>query len=412
MPPRIFYGWWVALASTVTLAFTLPGQTVLVSVFTPHLQSDLRLTATELSLIYMMATLTASLPMTFVGRLADRFGPRLVTIAATLGLAISCVWMGNVRSGWGALLGLAGLRMFGQGAMGLLSGHAVALWFESELRRVEALRSAVMGLATSAFPPFTFWLIASWGWRWAYPSLGALAVMAVLPLVIGVQRDTPESMGLRVDGRRHDPTQAASAKSAWTGLTLAQALRTRTYWVLLSVAVLHASLGTGVLFHNQALAEAGQLPLSVSALGLSAFGGSSLAATGLLFLLGARLPYRPGLVAIPVALSLSCAGIGMARSAALFVGSMMLLGIGMALIQASLTPCIAVAFGRRHHGTIRGSVMTWVVAGTALGPVLLGVSVDVWGSFQPVLFAAAVPAFLLCLALLRIRLDEPSSSVA
>jgi len=399
---RVYYGWWVVLCSIVTLVGTLPGQTVIVSVFIPELQAALGLGPTTMSLAYMMATLTAALPMTAVGRLSDRFGPRRVTLMVALAMAGTCIAMGSVAAYLPLILGFVGLRFFGQASMGMLSGHAVALWFEQGLRRVEAARSAAMGVATTALPPVVHGLVESVGWRWAYPALGAAVLFTVVPLVGLVQRDTPESMGLRLDGARDEATPA----SALEGHTLGEAMRTPAYWVLASLGVLHASFGTGLLFHNRALAEAASVGADASAWALSAFGGASFAGTLILFALGNRLPLRPSLVLIPVFLGSACVGVALAEGTVPYLLSMTVLGLGMALVQASLTPAIALAFGRRHHGSIRGSVTTALVAGTALGPVFLGLSLDLTGSFSTILLGIPVLALTLAVAVLRVRLTS------
>ncbi|MEM6862632.1 MAG: MFS transporter [Myxococcota bacterium] len=398
MAGRVYYGWWVVLCSIVTLVGTLPGQTVIVSVFIPELQQSLELGPTTLSLAYMTATLTASLPMTAVGRLSDRLGPRRVTLLVSFAMALTCFAMGSVASILTMTVGFVGLRFFGQASMGMLSGHAVALWFEAGLRRVEAVRSAAMGLATTALPPLVHGLVADVGWRWAYPALGAAVLLGVLPLVALVQRDTPESMGLSLEGRK------GSEAALLEGATLQEAMSTPTYWVLASLGVLHASFGTALLFHNQALAAAASVDAQTAAWALSGFGGASLVGTTLLFVLGNRLPLRPSLILIPVFLSTACVGVALARGPALYMAAMAVLGLGMALVQASLTPAIALAFGRRHHGSIRGSVMTALVAGTALGPVLLGLSLDLSGSFSTLLLGIPVLALTLGVAVSRVRL--------
>ncbi len=397
---RVYYGWWVVLCSIVTLVGTLPGQTVVVSVFIPELQDALALGPTSMSLAYMMATLAASLPMTAVGRLSDRFGPRRVTLVAAVAMALTCIGMGSVKSYLPLVLGFIGLRFFGQASMGMLSGHAVALWFERGLRQVEAGRGAAMGVATTAIPPVVHGLVAGVGWRWAYPILGVTVLLAVLPLVGLVQRDTPESMGLRLDGAREGEGPSAPL----TGFTLGEAMRTPTYWVLASLGVLHASFGTGLLFHNRALSEAASVGPAASAWALSGFGGASFLGTLVLLALGNRLPLRLSLVLIPVFLGSACVGVALAEGTVPYLISMTTLGLGMALVQASLTPAAALAFGRLHHGSIRGSITTALVAGTALGPVFLGLSLDLTGSFSTILLCVPVLALTLALAVLRVRL--------
>ena len=66
-------------------------------------------------------------------------------------------------------------------------------------------------------------------------------------------------------------------------------------------------------------------------------------------------------------------------------------------------PTIAHYFGRKHHGAIRGFTTFLGVAGTGLGPVVLGVSLDHSGSFTIGLLACAGLAVALAGASLTLK---------
>lgn len=52
-------------------------------------------------------------------------------------------------------------------------------------------------------------------------------------------------------------------------------------------------------------------------------------------------------------------------------------------------------YGRQHMGRIQGVQSSLTMAGTALGPLLLGLGHDYWGAYEPVLLRLAVlPAML------------------
>lgn len=399
---RLFYGWWVAAVSVVVLVGTLPGQTVVVSVFIPRIRDALDLSATEVSLSYMVATIAASLGMTMLGRFSDRYGPRRVTIAAVFVMGLACAFMGVVSSVGALTIGFFGLRAFGQGAMGLLSGHAVALWFEADLRRVEALRAAAMSLATALMPGVAFTAIEVLGWRWAYPALGAGVVLACVPVLLTVKADVPEALGLSIDGR---PRPEGAEATALEGVDLPDAVRTLAYWVLLLIGAVHSGLGTALLFHAEALAAAAQVPdpAQSAAQALSVFGFASLGATFFVFALGRRLAYRPALAVVLLLLGASVSTVAVARSAPALLVGYAVLGVGIAILSAALVPCLAAAFGRRHHGAIRGSTMTAMIGGTAIGPVALATCRDVLGSFRPGLLATLPLLAVLIFGLTRVR---------
>lgn len=56
---------------------------------------------------------------------------------------------------------------------------------------------------------------------------------------------------------------------------------------------------------------------------------------------------------------------------------------------------IPAFYGRQHMGQIQGVQSSLTMAGTALGPLLLGLGHDYWGKYEPVLRRLAVlPALL------------------
>jgi MFS family permease len=64
-------------------------------------------------------------------------------------------------------------------------------------------------------------------------------------------------------------------------------------------------------------------------------------------------------------------------------------------------------FGRLHIGAIKGKVSTIVVAGTAAGPLLLSIGLDVSGSYRPVLLVAALAPLTIAVVAPLLRLVSP-----
>ena len=83
--------------------------------------------------------------------------------------------------------------------------------------------------------------------------------------------------------------------------------------------------------------------------------------------------------------------------------SMALFGLSQSVAAGSVPPAIARFFGRAHHGAIRACSTLLGVAGTGLGPVVLGLSIDKLGSFDPglIAFIAACAALAAAGATLR-----------
>jgi len=68
-------------------------------------------------------------------------------------------------------------------------------------------------------------------------------------------------------------------------------------------------------------------------------------------------------------------------------------------------------FGRMHQGSIRGFVSTAMVMGTAIGPLLFGLSYDLFGSYTPVLLLGIILGIVPLILCLFVQLPQHSPIV-
>jgi sugar phosphate permease len=221
-----------------------------------------------------------------------------------------------------------------------------------------------------------------------------------VPLGVTFFRGHPERFGQAPDGHRGAPGEAPPVRES--NLTLAQARRTGAFWLIAAGDTAVAALGTGLVFHHfdilaqsgidRAAAAAVFVPLGlITAVGNVA-GGALLDRVPPRFVLAAMLVFLATALALagqlpPWALLVYGATIGLAQGMKGAIGGSM----------------FAAYFGRRHIGAIKGFATTLAVGGTAIGPLLFAVGLELSGSYLPVLVgSAAVPA-LLAAASLRLR---------
>lgn len=409
-PRNTFYGPVIAAACTVALVASAPGQTVVVSQFNKSFTDTLALSATQLSSAYLIGTAAAALPLTFVGALADKLGPRRVMFVVALLFGGACIAAGQARSLPVLTLCFFGLRFLGQGSLSMLSGHILALWYERRLGTINGFKMVFAQAGFAASPLVAIGLIQWLGWRWAYAALGVIVWLLVLPLAAFVLKDRPDEKGQQIDGDAvaHEPSESEtpeSPKHPDPAFTLLETISTRAFWILAGAMVLSGFTGTALLFHSQPILEARDLDPAYSA-AMSTSWALAVAALVLpVGFLADRLPPR-GLLAIAALLmAASPALVVVADTVVLLCVAMALYGIAMAIGSAVGVPTVARYFGRRHHGSIRGFLTFLGVAGTGLGPVVLGVSLDYAGSFTTGLLACA--ALAVCLAGASLTLKRP-----
>lgn len=397
----------LAIAIAMAIA-TMPGQTVLVSLWKEPLREALGLSLTSVSAAYSIGTIIAALPLPLVGRIADRFGLRLTVGAVAVGFALSLVLLreatGIITLGAGFFL----VRFLGQGSLGMLAGHTIAMWFERRLGAVHALLT-VFGFAAGGaiLPQPTAWLLASYGWRATLLALAAMVLLLTLPAVLFLFRNRPEDVGQHLDGdpvehATHDVLHGGAPPPGDPGFTVRQAMRTSAYWILMANMVATGFVGTALLFHMPAmLAQAGlagaahQAALAIMPWPI-AFGLTTLAVGWLVDRLhpARLLPASLALMALSILVCLAAAR-GMAGPSftiGLMAAGMTVYGASQAVITCVANPTIARYFGRWRHGSIRGTVATATVMGTGAGPYVIALGYDLAG-------ADFTPVFLICAAL-------------
>jgi MFS family permease len=404
---RMFYGWiMVPLAMAIMIA-SAPGQTYGFMSFNGSLRESLRLSQTEFSGIYLLATLCAALPLSYLGRLTDRFGLKRSLLASIAVMAGVCFFASAVHNAGMLFVACFGLRMLGAGLMSLLATNTLAAWFDRRL----GFACGVMqfgGAAAVALVPIGFmYLIDGVGWRTTYLLLGGGLIAVLWPLVALVYRQHPSDVGQHVDGEAKAPAWTELAldshneptarlrvvdESNPPSLTHREALRTRIFWLLIISTAAWSLIATGLMFHVESLLTACQLSAAQSAWAtplMAVMMAVILLASGVLV---DRVPIRLLLTTALLCVATGCVVLANVSGCAALVayGSY---GVGQGLMTVVGSASWAKFFGPAHLGHIRGTSMTVGIACSALGPLVMGASVDYLGGFEPSLwFFAAVAA--------------------
>ncbi len=325
------------------------------------------------------------------GMLADRYGPRRVALAGVACLAVA-LWLAAEASSLGVLYATYSIGIgLGVGLVYVPSIGAVQPWFAANRATASGLAVAGIGAGNIAGPLLAAWWIDAFGWRGAYLAL-ALFVLVLGGGAAAVLKQKPVS---------RNPGEIA-------GASLAEALRTRPFWLLFAslvfscVGLFVPMVHLGPFATDLGYAEAQGVAL-VSLIGL----GSLIGRFGI-----GGLADRLGRVA---SLGAMYAGLGAmlllwwaASAYWLLAVFAFVFGVCYGAYVALLPTIVMDLYGPRAVSGIIGSLYTGCGVGTLLGPWLAGVAYDALGSYDLPILAGAGFSFLAaaCAAILLYEKDE------
>jgi len=226
----------------------------------------------------------------------------------------------------------------------------------------------------------------------------------LLPAVLLVRR-SPEAIGLRPDGQPVvQAEQVNETKTDFThefNLSLGEALRTRTYWLLMFAGSASPLISTALTFHHVSLLATRGIPSVVAASVFAVFATMHILGTFAAGFMADRFPNRRLLALGQGLLSATMLWIFLISSTwqAFFYGAM--LGISCGFLMTTFTVIWPNYYGRLHLGSIRGAATAGMVIFAALGPLPFAWIFDLTGSYSSaILIFLALPIACAIAALL------------
>jgi len=407
---RFYYGWVILLVAGAGIFASGAGQSHIFSVFIEPISNDLAIGKTEISSAYGLATLVAAFGLPFMGRLVDRHGARRMMTGVVILLGLACVTFGFAPGLVWLGLGFGALRFLGQGSMMLNSTNIISHWFSR--KRGFAMGLMLLGFAISMaiHPPAAQWLINTVGWREAWIWIGASTWLLMLPLIFLLVHNAPEPLGLEPDGVTKEAADsespgAADRHGADFGLSLGEALRTSTFYIVAAGLFTMSMLVTALhFFQVPILAHQGLSPTVAAWI----FPLSAAVAVMTQPFVGNALdrfptPWVFGVALLMVCGSLSCMSLVEDTPTAILYG--VVFGINNAFNITLFGYMWPRYFGRRRLGSIQGVGQMIGVVGASIGPLPLGIAFDLVGDYgDTLLMLALIPIIV---AVLTRFLREP-----
>ena len=226
---KFFYGWTIVGIGSLGIFTSGAGQSHTFSPFIPVISKDLQISSTSITTAYMIATLFAAFLLPQIGKLVDKFGPRIVLIYTVILLGIGCLIFGAASNFLMLAVAFGFLRFFGQGTLMLGSANIITQWFDKKRGFALGLMGLGFALSMGIHPPISDFLITNYGWRSAWVIIGLSTWILMLPPLIFLAIDKPEDVNEKPDGIQK---KVVNKNTKIFGLSLNQALKEKSFYIL------------------------------------------------------------------------------------------------------------------------------------------------------------------------------------
>ncbi len=400
-----YYGWLIlGISSLATFAASGVSQVVLGGVQV-YISEDTGWSISTFSYAATIGTWCSGLIAPFIGRLADRYGPRWLMPTGLL-IAGGCfLLIAGVSSVWQFYAAYIVARAVSNPVLiGLVPRTAAVNFFRRRRNIALAMVSTFRPIAGAINIQIIALIAVSQSWRDAFRYLGIFSFALVIPVVL-LMRRRPEDIGLQPDGG----PLAGSGPSAGLGRavippsetswTVREAVRTRPYWLIVATACVGTLASSSVGFSLVPyLVEGAGLSVTAAA-GVLSFGTVlSIANIGWGYLSDKFTPRRCLMVTMIGAGTL-LAYLTMVDSLAEALVFALIWGVFSGAVGTMENMMLAQYYGRDSYGSLLGLFSPFQTAALGLGPSLASVLRTVSGSYE-MLYIVMVGGYLASAALL------------
>lgn len=356
--------------------------------------SDLGMTRSLISTYYSISTLLAGIIVIIVSRQIDHFGHRKAITMISLIFGGVCLFMSFIAGPFMLFIGFFLLRLLGQSSMTIGPSTLVPHWFETKRGKALGIMSIGERAAAFAFPIMNIWLINSFGWRSAWRFWTMNIWFVLVPLAWFFIRNRPKDIGLLYDGKIPNPVsdckssmeKAEPVKNNSSSMSLKQATKTFTFWVLLLSAFILSMISTGITFHIVSIFSSRGLSAQTAALVLSINALVSFPSVLFAGFFSDRIKMRYIVIAMHILYFFTLIFLLKAQNLQQAIVFGLLSGIVNGFSRLVVNMAWPKYFGLRYLSSIRGIVQACMVIGSGFGPFIFAFAYDFSQSYKEILW--------------------------
>jgi MFS family permease len=383
---------YLVVASAIVIQGVIIGSLFSYGVFLPALEAEFGWSRTLLSTGVSVAAVVMGVCAIVGGQLIDRLGPRWVLTATGVICGCGLALLSTVSQPWHVFIFFGLFVGIGMSTHDVGTLSVIARIFDKRRGMMSGVVKVGTAIGQIIIPLTVTHMILVADWRSVALGLGITAIVLLICAAQG--------MGLKV--KTPTPIAPGSPGATWAGLTLAEAARTRAFWILCIAQLAFMPTLVTIPLHLPAHAlDMGADPAWGGEL-LATIAGASIAGR---LMVGRTADWwggRPALLLSLIALAVSLFVLPSLDAPWMLFGFAICYGFGHGGLFTVVSPVTAEYFGMRAHGAIFGMIIFCGTIGAAIGPLMAGRIFDLTGDYSPAFYglaSLATFAFVLCATL-------------
>jgi sugar phosphate permease len=406
----VFYGWYIAIACAILMFVGVGVGYYGLPIFLKPLKDEHGWSTGQVSWAGSIYFLISGLTGAIIGPFIDRVGPKRFMLGGMIINGLSGAAIGFVDSLWQLY---AVYVVFAVG-FGLSSSVAISAimtrWFVRKRALATSISSTGVSLGGMLIAPLASGLIAAGGLSLATPILGALVLAVGIPVAVLVLAWDPQGMGLHPDG--DDPANGPAPAPRSAALSQAtqlrawsrnEAMRTVSFWAVLIAFMLILVSQTGYIFHQVAFLEdrLGSRNAAAFTISVTAFG--SVIARLVVGIFADNIDRRLLSAFLFIVQGTCILLITRIEDTAAIWALTLLFGFTIGNIYMMQSLLVGEIFGMVSFASVFGLVTLAGQAGSALGPIGVGLLHDSTDSYTAPFTVLAILTYVAAAVVLAAR---------
>ena len=348
-----------------------------------------------------------------VGRLNDRFGPRLLMTIGAIFLGLGFSLTSRVSTLFELYLMFGVIFGIGLSAVEIIALTTVARWFALNRGKMTGLVKVGTGAGQLTIPVLASFLIAATGFQNAFIIMGIVAAALLIAISQFLYRD-PDIYDAGASGSIHPSDPAAGISATATrpiqtvqpiqtaGIDFSAALKSPKLWLLCLSYMLTTFCLMSIMIHIVPYGrDMGISPHRAAGI-LATIGAISMAGRFACGLLIDRTGSKTIMVICFILLLTALLWLTRADTLWEMYAFAMVYGIAHGGFFTAISPMVAELFGIRSHGSVFSIAVFFGTTGGALGPFVTGLLFDRFLNYTAafsilILIAAIAFTLMLCL---------------